>query len=247
MDQESNASKIYWTKDYKKFKFIHGNRDLLPIKLKRLMEDIKEGLNLLPYCPILVNKEYGIIDGQHRFYVAKKMGLNIYYVIVPDVTLSQIARLNNNQNRWKTQDFMNCFIDAGDNSQHYEILYEFVRQYKVSISLAVSMLYNGVPHEAGHAIAIFRDGSFKVRYYDEAEHLMIKSNDYQEFTDKTNTRAFLSALQKLLNNGIYDHDAVISKLKKHEMKIDHKGNAKEYMQQIEMLYNYKNQIRKPIY
>jgi hypothetical protein len=45
------------TKEYKKFKTITGNRVISQKKVNRLKEDVENGLNLFPYCPIIVSPE----------------------------------------------------------------------------------------------------------------------------------------------------------------------------------------------
>ena len=48
---------IFYSKDYERFSTINGNRIINKKKVERLIEDIQNGLNLLPYCPIIVYED----------------------------------------------------------------------------------------------------------------------------------------------------------------------------------------------
>lgn len=244
---ESSSTKIYWTQDYSRFYYLHGNRDLDEGKIKKLIRDVESGLDLFKFCPILVNETMHIIDGQHRFYVCQHLKINVYYIIVPSFMLAEIARVNNNQNRWKMQDFLNCFIDAGKNKEHYILLKEFKNKYKVSISLAVGLLATGNLNHNRSNLEDFRNGKFQANYPELADTLMQAALEYSEFTEINMSRDFLMALEKLHENGKFSQKEMLEKLKKHDLKIEKRANVKEYLTHMEELFNYKNSIRKTIY
>lgn len=244
--QVSSTSVIYWTNDYGMFKFLHGNRDMDAGKIKKLMKDIQAGLNLLAFCPILVNETMHIIDGQHRYYVAQKLKMNVYYMVVPDFSLAQIAKMNNNQNRWKMQDFLNCYIDAGYNREDYKRLKDFKELYQITISLAVGLLASGNP-ENRMFLEAFRNGEFKATNAEAAECLMKAVWEFKPYTDEWRSRDFITAIDKLEKAKKVKLKEIIAKLKKHNLRIEKKSNVKGYLAHIEELFNFKNSIRKPIY
>ena len=247
MDNESSIAKIYWTEDYGQFHFLHGNRDLVQSKINKLSRDIEAGLNLFQYCPILVNKDYYIIDGQHRFFVCKLKKLKVYYCVVPDFSLAQIAKLNNNQNRWTTNDFLNCYIDAGVNSEHYRTLKNFTESYSLTISTAMSLLYAGAPATGGRFLELFRDGDFEVKFLNEATKLCDLAGEYSEYTNENYSRDFLATLHKLLSGDKFSHPEMIQKLQKNNLRIEKRSSVKEYLVHMEEIFNFKNSIRKTIY
>lgn len=71
--------KVEVTHDYKKFRFIRGNRIIVKSKVKKLIDSYNAGLNLFPFCPILINKDFYIIDGQHRLTACKELGTPIHF------------------------------------------------------------------------------------------------------------------------------------------------------------------------
>jgi len=242
---ESNT-KILYTEEYGMFHFLKGNRDLNEQKVNRIIEDVKSGMDFFKYNPINVNEQYFIIDGQHRFVASKMLKKPVYFVIVPNVSLQQVAKLNNNQSRWKTVDFLNCYIDANVNREDYQYLSEYLKQWKIPISTAINLLMYGRVSAGGNTDA-FREGEFKVNFKDLAINIAYKSTDYKPYCAEYRSRTFLQAIEVLVKSEKYDHIKVISKLDKHELKIEKKSNYKDYLSQIEELYNYRNSIRQVIY
>lgn len=247
MNNESSVAKIYWTEDYSLFNYLHGNRDISETKINKLIKDVQNGLNLFQYCPILVNSEYRIIDGQHRFFACRKLKHKIYYTIVPNFSLAQIAKLNNNQNRWKISDFLNCYIDAGKNSHHYVALKTFIEKYKITVSLGANLLMVGSASSGGRNLEMFREGDFEVKHLDEATKLMKKASEYSDYTDIYHSREFLCALQRLLSSNKFSHKKMLVKLQKNNLRIEKRANQKEYLTHLEELFNFKNSVRKTIY
>lgn len=247
MDHNESNTKICWTQDYGKFRFLHGNRDLDESKIKKLEKDVKAGMDLFKFCPILVNESMYIIDGQHRFYVCQRLKINVYYIVVPDFSLAQIARLNNNQNRWKMNDFLNCFIDSGKNKEEYKILQQFKKKHKVSISMAAGMLANGTLMSKFNTLENFRNGMFVAKHLSKAEKLMERAQQFEPYIECYYERNFLLALEKLHDNGKFNQAEMLGKLKKHDLKIEKQPNTKSYLAHMEELFNYKNSIRKTIY
>ncbi|MBV5348866.1 ParB-like nuclease domain-containing protein [bacterium] len=242
---ESNT-KIHYTSDYGQFRFLRGNRDLNEGKVNKIIKSVNDGLNFFKYCPILVNEEYYIIDGQHRFVSCKKLKLPIFFVIVPNFSLRQIAEINNNQSKWKIRDFMNCYIDADHNKQHYQELERIAGEYKINLSAAITMLMYGKVGAGGSSEA-FRDGNFKVNFLDQTIKLLNLAKDYDPYGADWKQRAFLQAIEKLVASEKYDHAAVLKKFDKHSMKVEPQSTCKEYLVHIEELYNFKNSIRQILY
>jgi hypothetical protein len=242
---ESNT-KIQYTKEYGLFHFLKGNRDLNEAKIEKIIKSVKSGLNFFKYCPILINEDRYIIDGQHRFWACKKLGLPVYFVVVPQFSLRQIAEINNNTSKWKIKDFMNCYIDANVNRDQYKILERISSEHKLNISLCINLLMYGKVGGGGMSDA-FRNGEFKVNFMDFTERLISQARQFEQFEADWKSRSFLQAIEKLQSSDKYDQDAVIKKLTKHSLVIAPQSSSKEYLSHIESLFNFKNSIRQPIY
>jgi hypothetical protein len=248
--QEAKLSSIpfYWTKDYGMFKFLHGNRDLNEPKINRIIKSVRNGLSFFQYCPIMVNEDMFIIDGQHRFAVCQQLKINVYYVVVPNFSLRQIAEMNNNASKWKDKDFLNCYTDIG--MEDYKILGDFAARNFLNLRIASNLLMFGkvkyTPPFSSEKDA-FKEGNFKVKFLEKAENIMIAAKRFSIFTNNYNSRNFLQALEILLASANYDQKDLIQKLKLHDLKIEQRNSPKEYLSHLEDLYNFKNSKRKRIY
>ena len=99
------------TKEYNKFNFREANRDLNTPNVNKIVKSIEEiGLQ----CPIIVNEEYEIIDGQHRFVALRQLGRVVPYVISKrwqgDDTIAQLQE----SRKWTALDFAESLAKRGD-------------------------------------------------------------------------------------------------------------------------------------
>lgn len=244
---ESNI-KIYFTRDHSIFKTINGNRTLNEAKIKRINNDINNGLNMLRYCPIIVDPEMNVIDGQHRLAVAKQLKQNVWYVILDDeVTLHGIARMNSNTERWKTEDFVNCYLVQGN--ENYKTLSEFAEQYNFSIGICCYLLMFVKTSESGlnkKAKEAFERGDFVVNHEDyahEVANLVLQFTEHKGHTK----RGFIDAIATLLKNGKCDFKHLVKKFNSDPELLEECTTAKDYLRAIEVVYNKGSQIRKVIY
>lgn len=246
-EARTSSVQIFWTKDYGQFKFLRGNRDLNEPKIKRIIHSVQSGLSFFQYCPIMVNEDYHIIDGQHRFAVCQQLKLNVYYVVVPNFSLRQIAEMNNNASKWKDKDFLSCYSDLG--LIDYSFLSDFAAKNHINLRIAFSLLMFGKVRYSGTAEEkdAFRDGRFRVNFPEKAKQIMHEAKRYSAFTDSYNTRNFLQAIEILLESQNYDAEDMLEKLKTHGLKIEQKNSPKEYLSHMEDLFNYRNSKRKRIY
>jgi hypothetical protein len=245
MENDTTSSvNVLFTNDYGKFKFLLGNRDLNNAKINRIIESVSNGLNLFRYCPIMVTKDGYIIDGQHRFFVCKKLKLNVFYVVVPDFTLRQVAEMNQNASKWKDKDFVNCYTDTGN--KNYSVLGEFVEKYQLNLGIAVSLLSEGKVRGIKR-LDDLRDGLFKAEKLEFATAFMDNALRFKEYCTSYKSRSFLQALEILFAGKDFDLDEMIDKLKLHSLTVETCHSHKEYLTHLEDLFNFRNSKRKRIY
>jgi len=84
---------IQSTTNYSIFTSITSNREVNEAHVKALMKSIQEN-NLLSINPIMVNTEFGVIDGQHRLEAAERLSERIYYIVSDKVSKADISVLN---------------------------------------------------------------------------------------------------------------------------------------------------------
>ena len=69
---------VYETKDYKTFSFLSNNRNISNHHVNRIINSMKKKRLI---SPILVNENFQIIDGQHRFLAQKQLKFSIPFVV----------------------------------------------------------------------------------------------------------------------------------------------------------------------
>lgn len=241
---ESNV-KVYFTRDYTRFKSIIGNRLLSEPKIKRIIKDIQNGLDLLKYCPIVVDKDMNVIDGQHRLYVARQLKSNVWYVITSDgLTLEEIAKINSNQERWKTKDFLHCYV--AQNNPHYNKLQEFMNKYDFPLNVSIQLLSSGTMNETGggggSSKSDFEHGKFEVKFEDEAEIIAQKVLLFSDF-DQCRKRNFVGAITRIYQAGKCDFDKLHQKYIKNKEELKKCDTVKEYLKNLEDIYNIYSHTR----
>lgn len=235
------ATKIYFTTDYGRFKFMKGNRDLVERKIKKIVDAIEQGVDILKYAPIIVNKDMEIVDGQHRFAVSKQLKQNVYYVIKEDAELSIVPTINSNSTKWKTSDFLASYIDLGKTA--YKQLQAFIESFPgTSIPTAAKMLHAGTV-AAPKAMEEFRDGLLTTDHLDTAYDLAEMLKDFEPYTDNPYGERMFRVAAALKDNGKYDHALMLKKLEASGKRIDDIGSPKSIINQMELIINHHSQKR----
>ena len=104
------GKQVLTTTDYFLFKQIEGNREKNKLQLSKLKKSISD--NYL-FTILIVNENYEIIDGQHRFEIIKELGLPLNYVICEGYGLNEVHVLNQNQKTWTISDYMEGYANMG--------------------------------------------------------------------------------------------------------------------------------------
>jgi len=243
-----NTPVIQQCKDYKRFDLITGNRNVNLNKIDRIIDDIENGLNLLPYCPILVysdNDKLRIIDVQHRFEVSKQIKSPVFYIETNLVNLKQIALINSRQDKWTELDFLRCYVKIG--IEDYLILEKIFKEFKISISTLYSLLMTFKINSRGEVGQLFRDGEFKVKFEAETTELLSLTDTIFGRYNFSKDRKLITAIQQLQTKGLCDFKHLEEKVSEAPMIMDKQGTVKDYIFNIERVYNHKKQTRQIIF
>lgn len=247
------VSQVFETSDYFQFKLLQGNRITNKANLKRLKSSMSEEYLM---SPIIVNENYEIIDGQHRYKAALELKKPIRYIRQPGYGLSQVQRLNTNMSNWRSMDYLNAYCELG--YPEYLRFKEFMETYPKLNFAACKMLLSSVASTSGgrstkskdlisatnkqgaYIIKYFEEGDFYAPNYDLsckwADYLMDISNYYEGFTRST----FVSCMIGLFKSKKFDIDLFLYKLSFAPIKLDHRSNVTQYRELIEDIYNYRN-------
>lgn len=241
MNHEKTKVYIYTTIDYSQFKMIAGNRGINVRKAERIIKQIESGNDMLRYYPIQVRvngQKMEILDGQHRFFICKKLKRPVHYIIVTDEkSMVDIAKVNSNVETWKPIDYLNLYINQGN--QHYVKLQKFVKDYGTKISLAVNLLHSGsvnIKGGFGKGTDLFQNGAFEVHKEKEAVKL-IKSCKQFEVFPKWNSQAFVQAIEKVIAADLIKIEDMAAAVNKRPEMLTEQANYKQYIYNLEQIVN----------
>ncbi len=127
------------TKNYSKFVFSKQNRE---VKTKTVLS-LKESMvkfGFIPGRPVLITKEWVIVDGQHRFLAARDLGIEIEFEILEGDYLDKMIHLNSTQSNWTLEDYVNSY--ASQNIDCYRKLLKFKEKYDLNLSSAITIFFS---------------------------------------------------------------------------------------------------------
>lgn len=225
---------VYYTDVYDNFKGVVGNRPISRAHVSALERSIKKR-NLLSKNPILVTSDMKIIDGQHRLEAAKKLKVNIYYMIVDGGSLPDIQMLNSVMKSWNGYDYMYSYCELG--SEDYKLLRRVVETHGITISNAIT-IYSGFNNQ-GQRWMEFKQGNFKVKNKEAADIFTQKYLLFKSLVAKRifNDREFLYALRQLQES--MDIQAFIDQMTEQATPIEYQATTKDYLREFEKVLNYR--------
>jgi hypothetical protein len=246
------VNQVNQTNDYTKFKTLKGNRNVNKLHIKRLQKSFKQSYLL---SPIIINQNYEIIDGQHRFEAAKAENLPINFILCNDYGLTEVQLLNTNMKNWKKEDYLNAYCDLG--YKNYLIFRNFMRKYPDFGIAACEVLLTGTLNpghkstskkefrsetnkSGSYAIRYFQEGDLEIPDYeqsvDSAERILMIKPYYDGFARPT----FVRAICGVFRVSEYEHAKLIDRLKSNPNSIEHCSNVTQYKLLIEDVYNFRS-------
>lgn len=249
MEHTPSQKMVFQSADYNKFNMIRGNRGLDMNKIKRILADIERGCNLLKYCPVLVvenNNHLDIIDGQHRFAVAKKIKSPVFYIIAESLSLYDIARMNSNTEKWKVDDFINCYCEHGN--KNYIRLKEVLKEHAgLTPTNAIALLSNGKVVQGSYADVMekFHRGEFMIKQEEQALTILNLVNAF-ELPSKY-SRHFIMAVEKVLSAELYDIGELTKKVNDNLDMISSEDHWRKYLTSMEEIVSKGKHKRVAIY
>jgi len=232
--------------DYGRFKYMKGNRAVNPNKVNRIVNSVKDKADMLKYNPVIVTSRYEVLDGQHRLEASKELQRPVYFMIAPLADVQTVATLNSNTDSWSMKNFLTCYRELGN--KHYEKLAKFMEEYDLDLSTSMHLLYEGKAKTFNSpARTIFRDGKFEIRREKIARGIAELYSDLAEFHDGKPSRSFAEAVDTLYYSDVYDHPAMRDRLRHYSLTIERQPTRKLYLQELQRLFNHRQQKNKPIY
>lgn len=245
------VNQVNQTNDYNLFKSLQGNRNVNKLHVQRLKESFK-GSYLM--SPIIVNQNYEIIDGQHRFNAAKDLGLPVNFIICNDYSLDEVKILNTNMKNWRKEDYLNAFCDL--KYPEYLKFRNFMRKFPYfGISASEAILtgsLSGAKRETDlkREFTNSKSGAYAVKYFEQGD-LVIPDWDYslecaekimmiKPYYDGFNRISFVRAMLGVFRIEYYNHSQLLDRLKSSPTALQHCANVTQYKLLIEDIYNFRS-------
>lgn len=221
------------TKDYSIFKDVTANREIIETHVRALMKSIEEK-NLLYANPILVSKNMEVIDGQHRLEVAKRLNLDVYYIIA-DVTLNDISKLNSRQKNWRLIDYINFYTI--EKRPDFVTFSKFMNKNDKFALVSLLALVNSRNTRGTPDI---KEGFIDIEDITNAEYIINVCNSINEefVKDFVYDNAFSVALKTATKNQKFNMNIFKEKIRQAPREFVPCRNKKDYLQMIQDNYNH---------
>jgi hypothetical protein len=253
MQHTAAKTKVFQTTEYKRFTNIDGNRPLNKKKIQRIINEIKNGNDILDEVPVLVQENktsLHVLDGQHRIEIAKQLKRPVHYIVhKQNMSLHNVAKVNSNVEKWKDQDFINAYAKTGN--KNYTQLQEFYKTYGIAVGICLGLLHYGSMTNDGGAYSekerlAFEQGTFEVKKYKEAVQVAELCKSFSAYVS-WNGRCFIIAICRILKADQCDFGVLLKKFSEDPSKLQHHTHWKKVITNLEEIYNKGNSKRRVIY
>lgn len=245
MKKDKEIGKIYETKEYEKFSTYEWNRVINQNTINKIEKSVLE--NGWRVEPIIVNEEYGIIDGQHRYTYAKENNLPIYYMIIPGLTKEDCQIMNSVRSSWLTSDYIRFYAVQGNPS--YAKLMVLNDTYKqITLTSVVYALVNS--HSEGSYFKTITNGNFKCTEedYDKAIEILDYVNSMLPAIKKVKGKraSLINAIIWCYKNIDFDFNRLATQIEMFANEMSGITDMVSALANIEKHYNYnlKNKNKK---
>jgi len=231
---QHDHSTVYVTNKYDIFSLIEGNRPIRLAHLKNIRDSI--AIKQLP-VPIVVDDQYRICDGQHRYEACKSLEKPIYYIQVPQMTLEDIQRLNADTKTWSPDDFLDSFCEL--RYPEYLKYKKFKVKYGFGHSECQYILGGWNRKNKNKNVGQnFKEGNFKIIDYGEAVAAADKITRVSKYFSKYKTKCFVLAMLKCIKKPEHYHNTFLKKLAVQSAKMMKQADTESYLVNIENIYNF---------
>lgn len=229
---------ILKTSDYDMFSDFTSNRELDETHVAQLIKSIS-ARNLLHINPILVDSKMQIIDGQHRLEAARRLALEVYYIVSDDIGRLDISKLNSNQKNWNTMDYINFYTVEGN--PEFQKLSKFISNYPdLAVSAAITIISSKMRRNTNDIKNGILDTENLNFGHQVAQALAVLMKKYQHLWIYDSR--FPVALAKAMKHENFSLDAFISKIDLNPRAFVRTTTTKESCAMIEQIYNYRTRI-----
>lgn len=236
------ANQVLKTRNYSIFKFMDDNRTINVANLTRIMESMSKEQLIIP---IIVNEDYEIIDGQHRFKACEKLDLPVYFIMVEGYDSNQMILANAGGGRkWFAKDYLEHYCVKGNND--YLKIQEIISEYNINVYDFLKILSFVRGQKNTLVKKEFIDGVISLDGADLVVSFLLGLQDFKQYSFYNNGH-FVSAFMKLYFHEDYEHDYMVRKLATYGHNLKPAYSSEEYLSLLcNKIYSFAG-AKRPIY
>lgn len=228
--------KLVEIKPTDKVSFLRGNREVNDKMVGKIMKSMAEYGILTCITVTKYNSRYFIIDGQHRYSAAKRMGLSIPAIVIPRQAINVIIDLNTIQKNWGLDDYADFF--ATNDDKDLALPYATLRQIREQTGINYTAL---VKIYSTCSMAKFKRGELVLDNFDFAERFMSYLVDISNYVPFFDNARFILGYIHIAQHEHYEHDRMMAKLKlnhkKQKYPMDGESKPTSYGRLMQDIYN----------
>ena len=232
-NKQFDTEKIFVSSNWNMFRFRKDNRE---VKSGNVL-DIKKSIQKMgQVLPIVVNKKYEIIDGQHRYTACKDLNVPIRYTFGVDLTTEDIAELQSVSKKWMVQDYLNTYLTT--NKPGYDKYKEFKDMFpEFSHSIILTMLSNGDGRNQ-KLEECFKSGKIQINDFKAS----VKLGEFiKKFAPYVTTfrRSFILALIKIKFTPDFEEERLLRKMPMKCKLIKDFADHRDFISVFQEIYNWR--------
>lgn len=227
-------TEVMETMEYSVFILDKKNRPINEEKVKSFMREFKKGRFYMKEFPAIVNENFVILDGQHRFDACRQMQLPFLFRLTDKLTIDNVIDIQSNAG-WSTMDYVHAYIKQ--EKQDYIVLYRFMNRYKLTATSAVYLLRNNFA--VGLLKCGFYEGNFVVVNETKAHKFAKMINEIQDLISiRATQKNFVIAVAKSMSTPDFNDKRMIEQMTKYGSLMKQQVTTDDFIRNLELVYNY---------
>lgn len=236
------SRKILETNNYNKFVLAPFQRQIR--KTKRLKASmLRDGFwDDEPILVQRVNSKLAILRGQHRFHVARELGIPVKYLETKrDVNIpgEEIIRIT-----WNMQDHLFAYCEMGN--EHYLRLREYHQRTGIPLACCVALLAGDAAGSTNRQPK-FRNGTFRVGNLSHSRVVeSIITQSRESGFPYWNSQLFVQAVSKVAFSEGFGSEVLKEKIKTFVQFMKKEPSMQHYVELLDSIYNRQSHIKIPL-
>ncbi len=233
------------TMEYTRFKLLKYNREIRVDHVNKIIRENEDEFELHNF-PINVNKNFEIIDGQHRFTACEKMGWPVYFIQIPkDVTTwKDVSRVNIAVKKHTLSDTLHLLLSVGNPEiLRCKEIYDAYKSDKLHFETVVKLCCQFGPG-GGQIREQLHTETFEIHFEDETQEILGALLDINKNFEHAYKEAFIFAIAKIYKEKKIKLTPLLKRLTELSYKLHKRTSKEDYGNHIKQVFNYGKKTKK---